>query len=113
MRLGKKQELFMRLLPMLIIKAHELGFEVRGGDLFRDPRSHGEYGEKPGYSASFSNHKLKIAVDLNLMRNGRLVQTTRGHRKLGLWWEKQHELCVWGGQYGDGNHYSLWHCGRW
>lgn len=41
MRLGAKQELFMRLLPALICKAHELGFEIRGGDLFRDPRVHG------------------------------------------------------------------------
>lgn len=31
----------MRLLPRLIDKAHELGFEIRGGDLFRDPRLHG------------------------------------------------------------------------
>ena len=27
----RKQELFMRLLPRLIDKAHELGFEIRGG----------------------------------------------------------------------------------
>ena len=31
MKLGEKQELFMRLLPRLIYKAHELGFEIRGG----------------------------------------------------------------------------------
>lgn len=30
MTLGDKQELFMRLLPRLIDKAHELGFEIRG-----------------------------------------------------------------------------------
>lgn len=44
MKLGEKQELFMRLLPRLIDKAHELGFEIRGGDLFRDPRVHGQMG---------------------------------------------------------------------
>lgn len=37
MTLGEKQELFMRLVPRLIDKAHSLGFAIRGGDLFRDP----------------------------------------------------------------------------
>ena len=42
MNLGKKQELFMRLLPGLLDKAHSIGFEIRGGDLFRDTRLHGD-----------------------------------------------------------------------
>ena len=46
MRLGEKQELFARLLPRLLDKAHSLGFEIRLGDVFRDPRSHGEYGQR-------------------------------------------------------------------
>lgn len=48
MKLGEKQELFMCLLPRLIDKAHELGFEIRGGDLFRDPRVHGQMNVKQG-----------------------------------------------------------------
>lgn len=111
MRLGQKQELFMRLLPRLIDKAHSLGFEIRGGDLFRDPRVHGHYGEKVGYGRSKSNHKLKLAIDLNLMKDGKLVRSTSGHKELGEWWEQQHELCRWGGRFKDGNHYSLEHWG--
>jgi len=111
MKLGKKQELFMRLLPRLIDKAHSLGFEIRGGDLYRDPSLHGEFGKKVGYGSKNSNHKLKLAVDLNLMKNGRLVTSTKGHEELGEWWEQQHELCRWGGRFKDGNHYSLEHWG--
>lgn len=111
MKLGKKQELFMRLLPKLINKAHSLGFEVRGGDLFRDPRLHGAHGTKKGYGHKNSCHKLKLAIDLNLMKDGKLVTSTKGHQKLGEWWEKQHELCRWGGRFNDGNHYSLTHWG--
>ena len=96
MKLGEKQELFMRLLPRLIDKAHELGFEIRGGDLFRDPRVHGQMGVKQGYGAPNSCHKLKLAIDLNLFKDGAFIQTTEGHRELGEWWEKQHELCRWG-----------------
>jgi len=117
MKLGQKQELFMRLLPRLIDKAHELGFEIRGGDLFRDPRLHGELGIKQGYGSRNSCHKLKLAIDLNLFRvvyptdEREMVTDTEGHRELGEWWEQQHELCRWGGRFNDGNHYSLEHNG--
>ena len=111
MRLGAKQELFMRLLPKLINKAHALGFEIRGGDLFRDPRVHGPVGVKKGYGHRRSAHKNKLAIDLNLFKRGAWVRTTRGHAQLGAWWEKQHPLCRWGGVFQDGNHYSLEHLG--
>lgn len=111
MKLGEKQELFMRLLPRLIDKAHELGFSVRGGDLYRDPRVHGELGKKVGYGAASSCHKLKLAIDLNLFKGGVFLSSTEHHRELGEWWEKQHPFCRWGGRFQDGNHYSLEHDG--
>jgi hypothetical protein len=111
MTLGQKQELFMRLLPRLIDKAHELGFEVRGGDLFRDPRVHGVVGVKKGYGHSRSAHKNKLAIDLNLFKDGAFLGATEDHSGLGAWWESQHELCRWGGHFNDGNHYSLEHDG--
>lgn len=107
MTLGEKQELFMRLLPRLIDKAHELGYEVRGGDLFRDPRLHGQVGEKKGYGHSKSCHKLKLAIDLNLFKNGKFLASTEDHKELGEWWESQGG--TWGGRFNDGNHYSLEH----
>ncbi len=111
MNLGKKQELFSRLLPGLYLKAFELGFEIRSGDGFRDPRVHGEWGEKKGYGYYKSAHKLKLAQDLNLMKDGELMEETEDHQELGEWWEDQHELCRWGGRFNDGGHYSLTHWG--
>lgn len=107
MRLGQAQELFMRQLPRLIDKAHELGFEIRGGDLFRDPRSHGKIGKRIAYGHAFSCHKLKLAIDLNLFKDGEYMSSTEDHRELGEWWEAQHELNCWGGRFNDGNHYSM------
>ena len=112
MTLGEKQELFMRLLPRLIDKAHELGFEIRGGDLFRDRRVHGDIGERRGYGYKNSAHKLKLAIDLNLFLDDKWQTKTEQHRELGEWWESQHELCRWGGRFNDGNHYSLEHNGN-
>jgi hypothetical protein len=107
MTVGEQQELFMRLLPRLIDKAHEMGYAIRGGDLFRDPRVHGELGVKLGYGHPRSAHKQKMAIDLNLFKDGNFLGATEDHRPLGEWWEKQHELCRWGGRFKDGNHYSL------
>jgi hypothetical protein len=107
MKLGEKQELFMRLLPRLIDHAHELGYEIRGGDLFRDPRVHGEFGVKVGYSAANSNHKLKCAIDLNLFKDGEYLTGDEHHKELGEFWESLHPMCRWGGRFKDGNHYEL------
>jgi len=114
MRLGEKQELFMQLFPALINKAHELGFKIRGGDLYRDPRVHGKIGEKVGYGHRNSCHKLKLATDLNLFKDGKFLQDTEDHKQLGIWWESLHPLCRWGGRFKnpDGNHYSLFHNGN-
>lgn len=111
MRLLEKQQLFMRLLPRLIDKAHEMGFEIAGGDLFRDKRAFGDIGERIAYGHPNSCHKLKLAIDLNLFKDGKFLQSTDDHQELGEWWEKQHELCRWGGRFKDGNHYSLEHDG--
>jgi hypothetical protein len=111
MTLGEKQRLFMRLLPRLIDKAHEMGFELTGGDLFRDPRVHGALGVKMGYGHPRSGHKNKLAIDLNLFKNGVFLGATEDHKELGEWWEKQHESARWGGRFQDGNHYSLEHDG--
>jgi hypothetical protein len=107
MTLRQKQSKFALLVARLILKAQELGYEVTLGDVFRDPRVHGAWGVKAGYGAAKSFHKLKLAVDLNLFRDGRYLSSTAAHRPLGEWWEAQGG--TWGGRFPtpDGNHYSL------
>ena len=107
--LGQKQRRFAKLVPRLIDKAHELGFEVTIGDAYRDPRVHGEWGTKKSYSASKSVHKQRLAIDLNLFKNGVYQTSSEAHRPLGEWWEKQGGC--WGGRWNDGNHYSFEHNG--
>lgn len=112
MTLGQKQRLFMKLLPRLIDFAYEQGFELTLGDGYRDPKVFGKVGEKKGYGKSYSLHKERLAIDLNLFRNGRYLTTTEAHKPLGEYWESLHPLCSWGGRFDDGNHYSLEHDGR-
>ena len=95
-RVRRKQTEFMRMIPRLIDKAFELGYEATGGDLFRDSRC--------PYGSRSSRHKSRLAIDLNLFRNGTYLKKTKDHRPLGVWWEAQGG--IWGGRFKDGNHYE-------
>lgn len=107
--LRQKQSRFASMVPRLIDKAHELGFDVTLGDAYRDPRVFGELKVFKGYGNAASCHKLRLAVDLNLFRNGEFLPSSKDHEPLGLWWESQGG--TWGGRFNDGNHYSLEHEG--
>jgi len=112
MTLREKQSKFARLVPRLIDKAFSLGYEVTLGDAYRDSRLHGLMGVKKGYGFSRSCHKIKLAIDINLFKDGVYLDGTEAHRTLGEWWEQQDPLCRWGGRFKDGNHYSFEHEGN-
>lgn len=103
MKLRDKQSLFASLVPLLILKALQLGYEVTLGELQRPMDA------ADGHPRS--THKFKLAIHLNLFRDGKYLRKTDDHEPLGIWWEQQHELCRWGGRFSDGNHYSLEHGG--
>jgi len=113
MTLRELQSLLLKLLPRLIDKIYESGYEVTGGDLW----------SKPEYKAHKvnSNHYIRLAIDLNLFKDGEYLQDTMAHKPFGEYWESLHPLCRWGGRinpktkksYGDGNHYALEHLGSW
>jgi hypothetical protein len=107
MNLGHRQRLFVKLLPRLIDFAYEQGYELTLGDAFRDHRLHGAPGVKLGYGHKDSNHKNRLAIDLNLFKGGAFLQATTDHTPLGEFWESLHPLCRWGGRFNDGNHYSI------
>ena len=109
--LGQKQRRFARMVPRLIDCIYAAGYECTFGDAYRDPRVHGEMGVKVGYGHSKSGHKLRIALDLNLFKDGVFLSDTESHRQFGEWWKKQAPDARWGGDFADGNHYSLEHEG--
>lgn len=105
MTLREKQSLFIRLLARLILHAELLGYELTGGDLYRDKRC--DYGHPQ------SLHRKRLAVDLNLFIDGDYQRESEAHEPLGSFWKSLHPLCRWGGDFSDpdGNHYSLEHDG--
>ena len=101
--------MFTWMVSQLIVWAYSNGYELTFGDAYRDPRLHGELGIRKGYGRSKSLHKKRLAIDLNLFRNGIYMTETEDHRPLGEYWESLGGS--WGGRFNDGNHYSLEHKG--
>lgn len=135
MTLGEKQQLFMRLLPKLIGRALVLGFQIRGGELLRFEEQarwnathcracrrheidHGPLGKIRHKFVAIgivkSLHRLKLAIDLILFRNGQPCWDTEDYKQLGEYWKSLHPLCRWGGDHRnpDGGHFSIAHQGR-
>ena len=99
----------------LFIYIFSTGYAATGGDLL----------SKPEYKVHRANsvHYDRLAIDLNLFKDGVFLDKSTHHLKFGQYWESLHELCRWGGNWdkdsnpfkfgeNDGNHYSLTHEGR-
>jgi len=110
MSLGSEQRRFTLMVSQLIMYAYSIGYELTLGDAFRDSRVFGEVGEKKGYGRKSSNHKVRLAIDLNLFKNGVYLSSTEDHKPLGEYWEFLGGS--WGGRFRDGNHYSLKYQGK-
>lgn len=100
---------FPLLVAKLIQFTYEQGYQVSFGDAFRSPIVFGQLGEKVGYGAANSFHKLRLAIDLNLYKDGKWLNKTEDHLPLGKYWKTLNPECTWGGdfKFADGNHYSM------
>ena len=99
MTLRQKQSVFAELIAELITWINDQGYEVTLGDAYATT------GHKKN-----SNHGIRLALDLNLFKDGVYLTKTEDHRFAGEKWESMGGS--WGGRFEDGNHYSLEHEGR-
>lgn len=114
MTLRQKQSAFTRLVAHLILHAYRQGYELTLGEAYRSPEEAARL-EKAGKGIKASLHTQRLAIDLNLFKDGRFLTSSEDYRPLGLWWEQQSTEgyeCCWGGTFADGNHFSISHGGR-
>ena len=97
MTTGEKQRKFTLLVAKLIAHIYESGYEVTLGDA---------YATAGHIQHSF--HYIRLAIDLNLFKDGEWLKETRDHAIFGYYWESLDPMCSWGGHFDrqDGNHYS-------
>ena len=101
MTLREKQCKFTKMVAELILWAYEQGYEITLGDAYRSP--------SVSYGHPNSLHRKRLAIDLNLFKDGEYLTRTEDHKPLGRKWELMGG--TWGGRFNDGNHYSLEHEG--
>jgi hypothetical protein len=80
--LREKQSLFVCLLGRLIAHVYGRGWELTLGEGYR--------GDRQGH-----------------MRGSLHYDTDPAWLEIGEEWERMHQLCRWGGRFGDANHFSL------
>jgi hypothetical protein len=99
--LADKQMRFAQMVGLLLQKAPQMGYQVTLGDAYRDPRV--------PYGHDKSLHRVRLAIDLNVFRDGKYLTTGGEYTDLGEYWESLGG--TWGGRFNDGNHFSLAHGG--
>ena len=111
MTLRQKQSLFARLVADLIVFAYVSGYELTFGEAYRSMEEAARLASL-GTGIVKSLHTSRLAIDLNLFKDGKYLSSTESHRPLGEYWESLHPDCRWGGHFNDGNHYSITYGGR-
>jgi len=88
MTLGEHQEAYTRDHVQLLLRAFELGYEVRKGEAQRMPEMQAIY-VQTGRSKTFNSmHIKKLADDLHFMKGGKLCYP----EELGRYWESLNPL---------------------
>lgn len=106
--MSRLQEEFSQSAARLIQKASQLGYGVTFGEAYRTPEQAAINAAK-GSGISNSLHTDRLAIDLNLFKDGVYITDSEGHELLGIWWKSLGPMYRWGGDFAkpDPNHYSI------
>jgi len=97
MSLVQEQAAFLADTARFILKATELGFVVTGGELYRSPEQQAIYMKTGRTRTMNSLHLQRLAIDLNIFKDGKLIGDKQVLSPLGAYWESLHPLNSWGG----------------
>lgn len=111
MKLVEKQQIFASLVPRLIAHAIMKGYQVTLGETWRSPEEAKRLA-KLGLGIVNSLHTRKLAIDIDLWKDGKLLDDSKDYKFLGEYWESLggplFQTC-WGGRFKrvDGRHFSI------
>mgnify|MGYP003147252320 CR=1 FL=1 len=111
MSLRKKQSKFVWMVMGLLAWGKENGYEFTFAEAYRTP-AQAKLNSKAGVGIVNSLHCSRLAIDLNVFKDGVWLKQTEDLTPLGEYWETLGG--AWGGRFKrrDGNHFSLAHNGR-
>jgi len=107
--LGDHQRRFLPLVAKLIDFAYQQGYELTAGELYRSPEQ-AALNAQHGTGIANSLHILRLAIDVQLFKDGVYLTDSAQYKPLGDYWKTLDPACAWGGDFTtrqDGNHFSL------
>jgi hypothetical protein len=113
MKLSQKQQLFAHDVACLITQIFKQGYGCTLGECWRT-KEQAEIYAKNGKGILSSLHCKRLAIDLNLFKDGVYLTDSKEYLKFGSFWESIDANNRWGGffvkKYGgkivDGNHFE-------
>ncbi len=104
MSMVREQDAFLIHVRQLIQQAHETGFLVTGGELFRTSEQQALHVKNGRSKTMNSQHLKRLAIDLNFFQeqadgNLKLVYDVDILQDLGDFWESLHPANRWGGNW--------------
>ncbi len=94
-----EQDAFLFDVAMLIRKAHELGFKISAGEMWRTQQQQEIYFKTGRSKTMRSKHLDRLAFDLNFFLDGKVVGDKATLQTLGDWWESIGPKNRWGGNF--------------
>lgn len=107
-----KQFESVRLTGKLIEWAYANGYTLTWGEAYRTPQQ-AQWNAEHGFGIKSSLHIDRLAVDFNLFKDGKLLNTVEEYRPLGEYWKSLGG--TWGGDFNtlkDPYHFSIAFGGR-
>lgn len=121
MTLGTKQALFTKRICRLVEYINSDPDTRARFDQVKRTQAEADANAASGAGIANSLHRLGLAADILIdkydpVKNRWVWQKdSEVYRKYGEWWVKQwatpEAVCCWGGEWGDGNHFSIAHNG--
>lgn len=102
----ERQEEFARNIAKLILFIFDSGYTCTLGEAYRTEEQ-AELYAKQGKGIKNSLHRKRLAIDLNLFKDGIYQDKSDAYEFAGSFWYSLHPDNRWGGAGGDGNHFSM------
>lgn len=106
MSLREYQELFTKNIGLLIGFIFSQGYSCTFGEAYRT-KEQAAIWAKQGKGVNNSLHCKRLAIDLNLFKDGVYQTSSDAYEFAGNYWYTLDPRNTWGGAGNDGNHFSM------
>lgn len=99
MSLVDEQYKFLRDVSKLVMFAADNGIVITGGELWRTREQQERYVATGLSKTMDSKHLKRLAIDLNVIKDGKLATSASDYKALGDYWESLSPSNRWGGRF--------------